>query len=53
MSKGKILLVEDQPGFRRIYHDVLTNECYEVVEAQDGEEGWHRPLFQRTYATYT
>lgn len=41
MSKGTILLVEDQPGFRRIYHDVLENEGYEVLEAQDGEEGWN------------
>lgn len=40
MSKGTILLVEDQPGFRRIYHDVLEHEGYEVIEAQDGEEGW-------------
>ncbi|HJT23628.1 MAG TPA: response regulator [bacterium] len=48
MSKGTILLVEDQQGFRRIYHDVLEHEGYEVVEAQDGEEGWqmaksHKP----------
>lgn len=48
MSKGTILLVEDQPGFRRIYHDVLEHEGYEVLEAQDGEEGWqmvkgHKP----------
>jgi DNA-binding response OmpR family regulator len=48
MSKGTILIVEDQPGFRRIYHDVLLNDGYEVLEAQDGEEGWemvkgHKP----------
>ena len=40
MSKGTILIVEDQQGFRRIYHDVLANDGYEVLEAQDGEEGW-------------
>jgi DNA-binding response OmpR family regulator len=40
MSKGTILIVEDQQGFRRIYHDVLQNEGYDVLEAQDGEEGW-------------
>lgn len=39
MSKRTILLVEDQAGFRRIYHDVLENEGYEVLEALDGEEG--------------
>src|SRR5579863_6481198 len=48
MSKGTILIVEDQQGFRRIYHDVLTSDGYEVLEAQDGEEGWqmvksHKP----------
>ncbi len=48
MPKGTILLVEDQPGFRRIYHDVLQHEGYDVLEAQDGEEGWqmvkeHKP----------
>jgi DNA-binding response OmpR family regulator len=41
MSKGTILIVEDQQGFRRIYHDVLVNDGYEVIEAQDGEEGWN------------
>jgi len=40
MSKGTILIVEDQQGFRRIYHDVLENDGYEVLEAEDGEAGW-------------
>jgi DNA-binding response OmpR family regulator len=39
MAKGTILIVEDQPGFRRIYHDVLKSDGYEVLEAQDGEQG--------------
>jgi DNA-binding response OmpR family regulator len=48
MTKGTILIVEDQQGFRRIYHDVLANEGYEVLEAEDGEAGWqmvkaHKP----------
>jgi DNA-binding response OmpR family regulator len=48
MSKGTILIVEDQQGFRRIYHDVLTNDGYDVLEAEDGEAGWemtksHKP----------
>ncbi len=41
MSKGTILIVEDQQGFRRIYHDVLVNDGYDIIEAQDGEEGWN------------
>lgn len=40
MSKGVILIVEDQPGFRRIYHDVLVNDGYEVLQAEDGLAGW-------------
>jgi DNA-binding response OmpR family regulator len=44
MSKGTILIVEDQQGFRRIYHDVLENDGYEVIEAEDGEVGWEMAL---------
>jgi DNA-binding response OmpR family regulator len=40
MSKGTILIVEDQQGFRRIYRDVLENDGYQVIEAEDGEAGW-------------
>jgi DNA-binding response OmpR family regulator len=40
MSKGTILIVEDQQGFRRIYHDVLESDGYQVLEAADGEAGW-------------
>lgn len=49
MSKGTILLVEDQPGFRRIYHDVLQHEGYDVLEAQDGEEGWQMVKDQKPH----
>ena len=37
--KGKILLIEDEPGFRRIYSCVLKNAGYEIMEAEDGEKG--------------
>jgi DNA-binding response OmpR family regulator len=37
--KIKILLIEDEPGFRRIYSFVLKNAGYEVLEAADGEKG--------------
>ncbi|MEI7947055.1 MAG: response regulator [bacterium] len=37
--KVKILLIEDEPGFRRIYSFVLKNAGYEVLEASDGEMG--------------
>jgi len=39
-KKGTILLVEGRVGFRRIYHDILVNDGYEVLEAGDGEAGW-------------
>ena len=39
-SKGVVLLVEDQRGFRRIYEDVLSSDGYEVLTAEDGQIGW-------------
>jgi DNA-binding response OmpR family regulator len=39
-SKGRILICDDQRGFRRVYRDVLEADGYEVLEAATGEEGW-------------
>ena len=39
-SKGTILIVEDQVGFRMIYEDLLVDAGYEVISAEDGETGW-------------
>lgn len=39
-NKNTILVVDDEPGFRRIYKDVLENEGYVVLEADDGEQGY-------------
>jgi DNA-binding response OmpR family regulator len=39
-SKGTILIVEDQAGFRLIFQDLLTAEGYEVLIAEDGLAGW-------------
>ena len=41
----KILIVEDNPGSRRLVKLHLTAAGYEVVEAEDGELAWE--LFQR------
>ncbi|MFA5119148.1 MAG: response regulator [Candidatus Omnitrophota bacterium] len=38
-TKNTILIVDDEPGFRRIYMDVLQNEGYTVLEADDGVKG--------------
>jgi len=39
-TKGTILIVEDEPMFRRVYKDVLANDGYKVLVAEDGEGGW-------------
>lgn len=39
-GKARILIVEDQKGFRTIYEDVLVHAGYEVTAAEDGEKGW-------------
>src|SRR5437870_434522 len=35
----RVLLVEDSAGFRLIYRDLLQNRGYEVLEAEDGQQG--------------
>lgn len=40
LAKPLILLVEDEPGFRRVYRDSLEHAGFRVVEASNGEEGW-------------
>ena len=35
----KILVVDDDPGIREYYFDLLTANGYEVVSAPDGESG--------------
>jgi DNA-binding response OmpR family regulator len=40
-TKGTILIVEDQKGFRRIYKDFFEGQGYEVLTAEDGEIGWN------------
>jgi DNA-binding response OmpR family regulator len=42
--KGTILIVEDQPGFRMVYRDLLAQEGYEVLTAEDGLAGWELAL---------
>ncbi|MDD5668418.1 MAG: response regulator [Candidatus Omnitrophica bacterium] len=39
LTKGRILIVEDEPGFRRIYRDFLEKEGYFILEADEGEKG--------------
>ena len=44
MSRGRILVVEDNPKNLKLVRDVLTYAGYEVVEATSGEEGVRRAL---------
>jgi len=39
-SKGKILIIEDDAAFRRVYQDMCKAEGYSVSVADDGEMGW-------------
>ncbi len=38
-SKGTVLIIEDNQGFRKIYGDRLNYEGFVILEANDGEEG--------------
>jgi CheY-like chemotaxis protein len=40
LSKGLILICDDQRGFRKIYRDVLEKDGHSVLEAATGEESW-------------
>jgi len=40
-TKGRILIVEDQKGFRQIYRDFFESQGYEIYTAEDGEIGWN------------
>ena len=39
MSKGTILIVDDEKEIRKLITIYLKNEGYEVLQAGDGEEG--------------
>ncbi len=39
MAAKKILVVDDESRMRKLVHDYLAREGYEVLEAADGEEG--------------
>lgn len=39
MAKGKILAIDDERFFRNLYSDILSQEGYQVVTAESGEEG--------------
>ncbi len=40
LSKGIVLLVEDESPFRRIYSDALVSYGYKVREAETCAQGW-------------
>lgn len=42
--KHKILVVDDEVGMRDVIKDLLTDEGYEVVEAEDGKDALDKIL---------
>ncbi|WP_319475601.1 sigma-54 dependent transcriptional regulator [Marispirochaeta aestuarii] len=34
-----VLVIDDEPGIRSVLHDILTDEGYSVISAEDGIEG--------------
>jgi len=43
----KILIVEDDHYMRKIYSNKLRRARFEVIEAIQGEEGWHKILYEQ------
>jgi len=43
---AKILVIDDDPSFRRMIRMILTRMRHDVVEAQDGNEGIARTLWE-------
>ncbi|OIO47735.1 MAG: response regulator [Candidatus Portnoybacteria bacterium CG06_land_8_20_14_3_00_39_12] len=43
----KILIVEDDHYMRKIYSNKLRRAGFEVIEAIQGEEGWHKILYEQ------
>lgn len=41
-SKGKILIVDDDPDFVKTTQMILANDGYEVTSAGDGKQGLHK-----------
>ena len=39
-GRGKILIIEDDASFRRVYHDMFETAGYQVLVAENGELGW-------------
>ena len=45
MSKGKILIIDDEVEVRGFLQDYLEDREYQVVAASDGQQGWE--FFQK------
>lgn len=44
---NKILIIEDDHYMRKIYSNKLRRAGFEVIEAIQGEEGWHKILYEQ------
>ena len=46
-DKGKVLIIEDTAGYRRVYYDILTSDGYKVSSADDGKLGLQMALSEK------
>jgi len=46
-DKGKVLIIEDTAGYRRVYNDILTSDGYKVSSADDGKLGLQMALSEK------
>lgn len=44
---SKILIIEDDRFIRKIYANKLRREGFNMIEAVQGEEGWHKIIYEK------
>lgn len=47
IKAAKILIIEDDRFMRKIYANKLRREGFNVIEAVQGEEGWHKIVYEK------
>lgn len=47
VKPAKILIIEDDRFMRKIYANKLRREGFNVIEAIQGEEGWHKIVYEK------
>jgi hypothetical protein len=56
-ASGRILLVEDNPEIRRLYHNTFTAAGFQLIEAESGKEAlmlsWMLRISRSTFSSLT